>query len=74
MGEAFRTAYTRIEARPTGPLVADRGSNLLIPLTLPSGSASRAPVTRRTRGQGHPSSRGKVRTSPSILRSLYWLE
>jgi hypothetical protein len=29
MGEAFKTACTRIEPRPTSPLVADRGSNLL---------------------------------------------
>jgi hypothetical protein len=29
MGEPFTTACTRIEPRPTSPLVADRGSNLL---------------------------------------------
>jgi hypothetical protein len=29
MGEAFKTACARIEVRPSGPLLADRGSNLL---------------------------------------------
>jgi hypothetical protein len=29
MGGAFKTACTRIEGRPIGPLLADRGSNLL---------------------------------------------
>ena len=32
MGEPFTTACSHIEARLTGPLVADRGSNLLLPL------------------------------------------
>jgi hypothetical protein len=50
MGEAFTTAYTRIEARPTGPLVAGRGSNSCYPSPAPSGSVSRAPTVRRTRG------------------------
>jgi hypothetical protein len=32
MGGALETAPARIEARPTGPLYSDRGSNLLLPL------------------------------------------
>jgi hypothetical protein len=31
MGEVFKTACTRIEGRPTGPLVEDLGLNLLLP-------------------------------------------
>jgi hypothetical protein len=32
MTRALETASTRIEGRPTGPLVADRGHELLLPL------------------------------------------
>jgi hypothetical protein len=32
MGEAFTTACTYIEGRPTSPLVAGRRPNLLLPL------------------------------------------
>jgi hypothetical protein len=32
MTRGLETASTRIEGRPTGPLVADRGANLLLPL------------------------------------------
>ena len=32
MLRTLRTACTLIDPRPTGPLVADRGSNLLLPL------------------------------------------
>jgi hypothetical protein len=32
MGEAFKTACTRIEARPTGLSKNDQGANLLLPL------------------------------------------
>jgi hypothetical protein len=35
MGEAFKTACTLIKLRPTGPLVTNRGSNLLLPLPRP---------------------------------------
>jgi hypothetical protein len=31
MAQAFKTAPTRIESRPTGPLVADRGANSCLP-------------------------------------------
>jgi hypothetical protein len=31
VGRALNTTSTRIELGPTGPLVADRGSNLLLP-------------------------------------------
>jgi hypothetical protein len=31
MAQAFKTAPTRIESRPTGPLVADRGANFCLP-------------------------------------------
>jgi hypothetical protein len=40
MGEPFSTACIRIEVRPTGLLVADRGSNLL---TTPQQFLSAAP-------------------------------
>src|SRR5215211_1535623 len=49
MGEAFTTACTRIEARPTGPLVADRGANSCLPS--PSWFLSAAPKGRSCGGK-----------------------
>jgi hypothetical protein len=31
MAQGFKTAPTRIQCRPTGPLVADRGANFCLP-------------------------------------------
>jgi hypothetical protein len=57
MGDTFRNSlcahYAHTRVRPTGPLLTDRGSNLLLPLP-PSESASTAPTARRTRGPEGP--------------------
>jgi hypothetical protein len=66
-------ASTHTSVRPTGPLVADRGANSCYPSPLrPLGirvEGANGPTNARAGGI-LPSSKGKARTSPSILRSI----
>ena len=74
MVQIFKTASTRIETRrlhlsnTTGDATPDTPPP---PIRIRVEGAS-GPTKRE--GRRYLSSRGKVRTSPSILRSLYWLE